>query len=260
MNAIPFVQARHYTTTSGRTIDLGVFHDMEYPERPTSAEWCAAFFAGPGAPEASAHFEVDSNSVVQSVLEKDVAWHAPGANHNGIGVEHSGFAAQSRGDWLDPYGRDLLAQSIELFAEKIVQPYSLPIEHRTAADLVKGLRGLTGHADVADAFHRSDHHDPGTGFPWDYFLAGIREAVRADHTPEPHVEFVALLPGDTGWRVKRLQRLLDALPYIAVKPDGDFGDLTVRAVKQFQKKAGIKVTGRVGAPTWRALLAAQGTR
>jgi N-acetyl-anhydromuramyl-L-alanine amidase AmpD len=252
----PFVQAAHFTVTTGRTVDLAVVHDMEYPEKPTTAEWCADFFHGPGAPEASAHYCVDNNSVVQCVLEKDVAWHAPGANHNGIGIEHAGYARQTRSDWLDPYGREMLAVSVELVAG-IVERYAIPVEHRTAADLLKGLRGLTGHADVTNAFHRSDHQDPGSGFPWDYYLNAIREAVRPDHKPEPHVQFVALLPGDTGWRVTRLQRLLDALPYVKVTPDGAFGPLTERAVKQLQRKAGIRPTGRVGEPTWKALLAAQ---
>lgn len=251
-----FIQARNYTPTNGRTIDLIVVHDMESPETATTAESVAAWFAGLSAPQASAHYCVDSNSVVQCVLDKDVAWHAPGANHNGIGIEHAGYARQTRGEWLDPYGRDMLALSIDL-AAGICDRYSLPVERRGPSDLVKGLRGITGHADVSLAFHRSDHSDPGSGFPWDYYLAGVREAMRPDHTPEPHVEFVALLAGQTGWRVKRLQRLLDQLPYIALTDDGTFGELTEKAVKQVQKKVGIQATGRVGEKTWKALLKAQ---
>ena len=53
--------------------------DMEYPELPTSAEWCAEFFAGKAASQASAHYSVDSNSIAQSVRDRDVAWHAPDA-------------------------------------------------------------------------------------------------------------------------------------------------------------------------------------
>lgn len=102
---VQFLEARHLTRTAGRTIDLIIIHDMEYPETPTSAEWCAQFFAGPHAPHASAHYSIDRDSIVQSVRDEDVAWHAPGANHDGIGLEHAGYAKQSRAEWLDDYSR-----------------------------------------------------------------------------------------------------------------------------------------------------------
>src|SRR5688572_13889549 len=98
-------QARHYTPTSGRQIDLVVLHDMEAPEKPATAENIASWFAGPNAPRASAHWCFDSNSAVRCVADKDVAWHAPGANHNGLGYEMAGYARQTGAEWLDPYGR-----------------------------------------------------------------------------------------------------------------------------------------------------------
>lgn len=253
-----FLQAANFTPTNGRTIDLLVEHDMEAPETGTTAEAVARYFAHQvkGPKGSSAHFNIDNNSVVQSVFEKDVAWHAPGANHNGIGFEHAGYAKQTRAEWLDGYSKATLDRSIGLQIVKVAA-YSIPVVRLAAADLRAGKRGLTGHADVSAAFHRSTHTDPGAGFPWDYLVDGIRQGVRSDHEGEPAVEFVALLPGDSGWRVRRMQRLLDALPYVKVTVDGTFGDLTERAVKQLQRRHNIKETGRVGKPTWLALLAAQ---
>jgi N-acetyl-anhydromuramyl-L-alanine amidase AmpD len=260
MSAIKFVQAKNYTPTIGRTINYWVVHDMETREvaqlPDLTAESLAQWAAGPSAPRASWHYGIDEDSIVQSVHDKDVAWHAPGANHDGIGAEHAGEARQTRAEWKDPASLRILDRSIELAIKK-VEEYALPVIRRQPAGLLKGFRGLTGHVDVTNAFHRSDHTDPGKFFPWDYYLAGIKEGVRADHTPEPNVPFVALVPGDSGWRVKSLQRMLNSLPYIRLNDDGSFGDLTERAVKQFQRKAGIKATGRVGEPTWKALLAAQ---
>jgi len=41
------------------------------------------------------------------------------------------------------------------------------------ADLKAGRRGVCGHTDVTDAWHQSDHDDPGPWFPWDKFMAVV---------------------------------------------------------------------------------------
>jgi peptidoglycan hydrolase-like protein with peptidoglycan-binding domain len=62
--------------------------------------------------------------------------------------------------------------------------------------------------------------------------------------------------GDRGPEVTALQRLLVVAGY-RVTPDGDFGRATVRAVRRFQRSAGLTVSGRAGRPTVRALRAAR---
>src|SRR3982750_3889302 len=96
VKTIPFVQARNFTRGRSNHIDVLVIHTMESPEKPDTAESVANWFAGSTAPQASAHYCIDANSVVQCVQDGDVAWHAPGANHNGIGFEHAGRAAQTK--------------------------------------------------------------------------------------------------------------------------------------------------------------------
>ena len=180
---IQFLQARNFThVPSSRTIDLIIIHDMEYPETPEGAEWCASFFAAPTAPQASAHYSVDSNSIVQSVRDGDVAWHAKGANHNGIGVEHAGYAKQTRAQWLDDYSQRELAISARLVA-RLCRLYAIPIAYVDAADLrptslgARALRGLTGHRDATVAFGIvGGHTDPGPNFPWDVYLQLVRNA------------------------------------------------------------------------------------
>src|SRR5207253_463587 len=63
----PFAQARNYTRGRARPVRLIVVHDMEAPTGATTAENVARYFAGAGAPRASAHFSIDSDSVVQCV-------------------------------------------------------------------------------------------------------------------------------------------------------------------------------------------------
>ena len=169
---VQFLEARHLTRTAGRTIDLIIIHDMEYPETPTSAEWCAQFFAGPHAPHASAHYSIDRDSIVQSVRDEDVAWHAPGANHDGIGLEHAGYAKQSRADWLDDYSRAELALSAKL-AARLCRTYGIPVVWLDVDEVRSGLRGITGHAQVSKAFGKSSHWDPGLGFPSDHYIGLI---------------------------------------------------------------------------------------
>jgi N-acetyl-anhydromuramyl-L-alanine amidase AmpD len=74
--AYPFVESPNVTKTAGRKIDLIVIHTMEMDEKGETAEQCARWFANPAA-QASAHYCVDADSIVQCVRDQDVAWHAP---------------------------------------------------------------------------------------------------------------------------------------------------------------------------------------
>lgn len=60
-------------------------------------------------------------------------------------------------------------------------------------------------------------------------------------------QFPLLLKGSQGAYVRELQQLLD------IHADGNFGDDTLAAVKEFQKERGLVVDGEVGPATWQAL-------
>jgi hypothetical protein len=182
-----FLAARWFTPTSGRQIDLLVVHSMEIAETATTAEACAAFFARTTV-KASAHECVDDNSRVVCVLDKDVAYAAPGANHNGWHLELAGFARQTRAEWLDDYGRRMLTgPAAEAIAEKS-QEHNIPLEFVDAAGLRAGRRGVTTHNQVRLAFGKTDHTDPGPGFPMDVLLHAARNRL---HPPveEDTVQF-----------------------------------------------------------------------
>jgi hypothetical protein len=99
----PVMKARFFReVTEKRNVRLIVIHSMEAPEKGETAENVARFFQNPEKP-ASAHLCIDNNSIVQCVFDNDVAFAAPGANHDGIQLELAGFARQTRQDWMDPY-------------------------------------------------------------------------------------------------------------------------------------------------------------
>src|SRR5262245_26190342 len=154
---------------------LVVIHCMQYPERGNSAEWCGRYFAGleGPAPQASAHYAVDSDSIVECVPADRIAWHAPGANRQGIGIEHAGWARQSRGEWLDSYGKAMLGLSARLTAA-LCDHFGIPDEYVDADDLLRGDSGITTHEQVSLAWKKSTHTDPGPHFPMGEYLALVR--------------------------------------------------------------------------------------
>lgn len=172
-----FIQARNYTKgprTKG-ALRLIVIHDMEAPETKNTAENVAKWFAGPTAPQASAHYCCDNDSTVQCVHDEDIAWHAPGANSTGIGIELAGYAKQQRGDWLDPYSKQMLDTQVVPLVAHLCKQYGIPVVKLSPADVASGKAGICGHVDVTRAYPgKGDHTDPGNGFPWDYLISQVK--------------------------------------------------------------------------------------
>lgn len=171
-----FIQARNFTKTGGRSVRLLVMHTMEAPEKPGTALAVAHWFAGPDAPQASAHYCVDDKDVVQCVAEMDVAWAAPGANKDGIHIEHAGYAKQTTQEWFDAYSTAVLKRSAQLVAD-LCHRWVIPIRWLSVDEVSDGeTQGICGHYDVTQAFHKSTHTDPGTNFPKDHFIELIQQA------------------------------------------------------------------------------------
>lgn len=177
LEGYPFIQARNYTKGTNRTaIDWIVIHTMENPEKPGSARTVALWFASELSPQASAHYCVDNSEIVQCVAETDVAWHAPGANAKGIGIEHAGYAHFTDVDWDEADPQAMLALSARLTAE-LCDRWSIPVEKISADDLRVGKRGICGHVDVTDAFSNGvGHWDPGPAFPWGQYVTLVGQA------------------------------------------------------------------------------------
>jgi peptidoglycan hydrolase-like protein with peptidoglycan-binding domain len=176
---IAFVQAARYTPANRGKGDIWwiVIHDMEAPEHPGTAENVGAWFAGPNHPEASAHYNVDCDSIVQSVRDKDVAWHAKKGNRRGIGIEHAGYYHQTDAEWKDDYSIAMLRLSAALTASLCAQ-YDIPIRFVDEEGLRAGEKGITYHATITKAFKvRGGHIDPGKNFPIELYLDMVRAAT-----------------------------------------------------------------------------------
>ncbi len=252
LNQWPFVEAANYTKTDGRTIRLIVIHTMEIDEVDHAAEAVANYFAS-GQVQASAHLNIDNNSIVRGVAPKHVAWAAPGANSDGLQLELAGRAGQSVSNWDDRYSRDLLKLAADAVAQYSIR-YKIPIRKLSNHELAHGYKGLIGHVQASEVYKQSTHTDPGSNFPWEKFIrmARYRKAVRT-LTSLPTLKF-----GDSGYFVKYLQRRLNVwrnkVGYGLVTVDGTWNSKVMTGkVKKFQRHHHLEDDGIVGPATWKKL-------
>jgi N-acetyl-anhydromuramyl-L-alanine amidase AmpD len=279
---LPFVKAKYFTETEGRVIRVIVIHDMEAPENKNTAENCAVNFQITTRPS-SAHICVDNDSAVRCVLDKDVAYQAPGCNSDGLGIEHAGYASQDRGQWQDDYSKAMLNRSAGLVADWCSK-YHIPAKKLTVSELLAGEKGIVGHADVTAAYHKSDHTDPGVGFPWDIYMASVAAELGKINGkgPIPNLTKTNPTAAETE-QVKKLQtaahqnpdgkwgtdtdtalktirakpigqfdvKLLQGL--VGANPDGDWGDISQKAyiatIKNIQQILGVSQDGDWGSIT-----------
>ena len=174
LDRVPFVEAVNWSrAVPGVPKRLIVMHCMEMAEGSTTAEDCARFFARqkPGPQGSSANYCVDVDSAVCCVPSDRIAWHAPGANRDGIGIELAGFARQTRAQWLDAYSSAMLRTAAKL-VRALGRRHGIPMTFVDAVGVRGGVvRGVTTHATVTEAFpDKGSHWDPGPSFPMDTFL------------------------------------------------------------------------------------------
>lgn len=252
------IRARWYTAGRIAPIRLVVVHSMEAAEGPQTAENVANYFRTTGT-KASAHVCVDNNSEVRCVPDADTAWAAPGANADGLQLELAGYARQSRAQWLDDYSTALLKRAAVVTADWC-RRYNLPVKRLTRAELKAGRKGITQHVDVSAVYKRSDHTDPGPNFPWDFFLAEVKNALTGGKSAPPPVTDTVAAPlwsgrylrsGSQGTDVRVWQRQMRARGW-SLAVDGIFGPVTHRVCVGFQDEHGLGVDGIVGPVTWRA--------
>lgn len=169
----PYVEAKHFTKIANkRGVRIIVIHSMEAPEKGDTAEKVATYFKNT-VRQASAHICVDNDSIVQCVLDNNVAWAAPGANKDGIHIEMAGYAKQTKAEWMDAYSTLVLERTADATAQYCLK-YDIPPNHLSNTELGDTVtKGIVSHAQVTDVFKKGSHTDPGKNFPWEYFIARV---------------------------------------------------------------------------------------
>lgn len=170
----PFKGAYYYDPRTWRDPLWIVIHSTGVHEHPDYAEDLGNFFSRPRSDgqQVSSHFGCDSNSTVQYVMTRNVAYCARQVgNEHGIHIELSGNT-QTRSQWLDAFGQGLLNQAAKL-CQKLMGANNIPLKALTDAELRgRKLKGFTTHAQITRVFGGT-HTDPGTAFPMDELFTRI---------------------------------------------------------------------------------------
>jgi hypothetical protein len=158
---------------------LIVIHTTESAEGLKGAENGAAFDAR-REDGTSTHYHHDQDTTVQCVRTTDRANTAKGTgNQRGIHHELSGKAAQDLSQWHDEASRGTLRNAARQCARD-AKRWNIPVRHLTVSQVRSGEKGFCGHVDITNAFHESDHTDPGKAFPWTEFLGLVKQAMEGE--------------------------------------------------------------------------------
>ena len=119
---------------------------------------------------ASAHYIVGPDEIIQCVSDGNIAYHAKSpANEISIGVELTAMANWTSQQWAEIRVQEMLNRAAELFANKCSE-HNIPAVFVPAHDLRFGRWGITTHKEITEAWHVTDHTDPGPGFPMQQFI------------------------------------------------------------------------------------------
>lgn len=116
---------------------------------------------------------VDDKECYRMLPDLVIPWAAPGANTNGLHIEHCGFARWSRVDWLQ---HETMLRRSAYKAARWAHMYDIPLRYVGPWGLRVGRKGVTRHMDVTKAWPwLGTHTDPGAGFPKDKWMTWAKE-------------------------------------------------------------------------------------
>jgi len=89
---------------------------------------------------------------------------------------------------------------------------------------------------------------------WQYYNLENENGYRGSIDPLPYLDlttgFITLRKGDKGAKVQEMQIKLNILLPATLNTDGNFGDKTLKVLKEFQQRSGLKADGICGKLTW----------
>lgn len=154
-----------------------VMHEMVAPERHDMAESLGNYFVNPPRP-ASTHFGCDDDSVVRyaNYYYKVYGTEQTG-NVKGWHIEQAGLGNQAPAQWFDAFSKKMLDTQSSRVAAALCVIDDIPIQHVGVQQLRAGVRGITTHYEMCQAFLPGQqnlwHYDP-VNFPMDYFIEQVR--------------------------------------------------------------------------------------
>lgn len=245
-----FVQAAKHGG-SQTTVARIVIHATVSPCKRGGARSVAAYFQSAGA-GGSAHYIVDPGETVACVREETVAYHSP-PNTGSIGVELCDPQKGPSARWADDDHEAMLLRAA-LLVREIASRWDVPLTRLTVAQVKAGKHGICGHVDVSNAFHQTDHSDPGSAFPWDHFMRLVREeappVVVKDGVPQwPGRVLQVGDPMQRGDDVRTWQQKAKDRGWNIVV-DGWYGPESRTVCRSYQRATGLPDTGEVDKATW----------
>lgn len=213
------------------------------------------------------HYNITRNGTIYKAADPKTAvvWHCGGGlqgsgghefykictNYNSIGIENSvgylGSEKSPSGESDKWYFTEETQESLVWLVSKLMDEYNVPIEHVVRHWSVSGKT-------CPNPYVRNNKTM--TSWTWDEFIANVKQ-YRKDGTitvPDrssssaPQKTKSYLSKGDKGAEVSAMQKLLIAVGYPcgAVGADGDFGNGTELALKDFQMDYGLVADGLYG--------------
>lgn len=155
-----------------------VLHTTESPA--DSAPVVARYFTKESS-GGSAHLVIDDDHCYRTLNDLVIPWAAPPLNTSGYHIEHCGYAKWTEREW---HRHELTLNQSAYKAALRCGRYSIVPRLLTDTQLKTGTRsGIVTHAQVSRVFHKSDHTDPGPGFPLDFYVGLVKDYLEADIAP-----------------------------------------------------------------------------
>jgi peptidoglycan hydrolase-like protein with peptidoglycan-binding domain len=179
-----FIQAKKLRKASRTAVDWVCIHVAECNEVRGAARNLAKYCAGGcDGRNASWHYSVDKEEIIQSVREEDIAYATStasiprGFDTRAIHIELAGWSAQTIGQWNDDYSESELVLCAKLVSE-ILPRWSIPVVWCGEDALRLEERGVTAHVIVTHTLGvgRTNHTDPGKNFDVQRFMNLVSEA------------------------------------------------------------------------------------
>lgn len=128
---------------------------------------------------ASYHVVVNAAGVTgRSNDDEYIPW-AAGYTSNRLGMHLClmGYAEDTTAQWL---ARGAQLDAAADVAADWCRRYGIPAVKLTGAEMRRRARGFGGHDTTVDAWHETDHWDPGKGFPWAEFIARVNTRLNGE--------------------------------------------------------------------------------